>query len=51
MGIPPTGKSMKCTGITNLKFHDGNCVERWNQVDLLGMLHQLGAIPENGSSF
>ncbi|MDQ5870093.1 MAG: ester cyclase [Thermoproteota archaeon] len=27
MGIPPTSKSMKCTGITNLKFHDGKCVE------------------------
>jgi predicted ester cyclase len=28
MGIPPTGKSMKFTGITILKFQDGKCIER-----------------------
>jgi steroid delta-isomerase-like uncharacterized protein len=46
MGIPATGKFIKVTGITILKFFAGKCTERWNQADFLGMLQQLGAIPE-----
>lgn len=45
MGIPPTGKGVKVSGITILRFSDGKCIERWNQVDMLGWLQQLGAIP------
>jgi steroid delta-isomerase-like uncharacterized protein len=46
MGIPATDKFIKFTGITILKFLAGKCTEKWNQADLLGMLQQLGAIPE-----
>jgi steroid delta-isomerase-like uncharacterized protein len=46
MGIPATDKFIKFTGITILKFLAGKCTERWNQADFLGMLQQLGAIPE-----
>jgi steroid delta-isomerase-like uncharacterized protein len=49
MGIPETGKVIKFTGITILKFVAGKCTERWNQADFLGMLQQLGAIPEKTS--
>ena len=46
MGISATDKFIKFTGITILKFIAGKCTERWNQADFLGMLQQLGAIPE-----
>ena len=49
MGIPATDKFIKFTGITILKFIAGKCTERWNQADFLGMLQQLGAIPEKSS--
>ena len=49
MGIPATDKFIKFTGITILKFVAGKCTERWNQADFLGMLQQLGAIPEKTS--
>ncbi|MCK6627049.1 MAG: ester cyclase [Anaerolineae bacterium] len=45
MGIPPTGKGVKVSGITILRFSDGKCIERWNQADMMGWLQQLGAIP------
>ena len=49
MGIPATDKFIKFTGVTILKFLAGKCTERWNQADFLGMLQQLGAIPEKTS--
>jgi steroid delta-isomerase-like uncharacterized protein len=49
MEIPATDKFIKFTGITILKFIAGKCTERWNQADFLGMLQQLGAIPEKTS--
>jgi steroid delta-isomerase-like uncharacterized protein len=49
MGIPATDKFIKFTGITILKFLAGKCTERWNQADFLGMLQQLGTIPEKTS--
>jgi predicted ester cyclase len=49
IGIPATDKFIKFTGITILKFLAGKCTERWNQADFLGMLQQLGAIPEKTS--
>ncbi len=45
MDLPPTGKTVHVSGITILRFASGKCVERWNQVDMLGWLQQLGAIP------
>jgi predicted ester cyclase len=45
MGIPPTRKQIEVFGITIIRFAGGKWVERWNQVDMLGWLQQLGAIP------
>ena len=44
-GVAPTGKSVTVTGQTILRFADGKCAERWNAVDMLGLLQQLGAVP------
>jgi predicted ester cyclase len=48
MDIPPTGKEIRMSGITILRFEGDTCVERWTEADFLGMLQQLGAIPPPG---
>jgi len=45
-GMPPTNKPMTITGIDIIRFQDNKCVERWGDFDQLGMMQQLGAIPE-----
>ena len=45
-GIAPTGKQATVTGITVFRFEGGLVVEDWSTWDTLGMLVQLGAIPE-----
>ncbi|MDQ5823563.1 MAG: ester cyclase [Chloroflexota bacterium] len=47
-GIPPTGKQISVGVIEILHFADGKVVERWGQVDNMGMLQQLGVIPAPG---
>jgi steroid delta-isomerase-like uncharacterized protein len=48
MGIPPTGKQVKITGISILRIVGGKIVEEWGEMDMLGMLQQLGVIPARG---
>jgi steroid delta-isomerase-like uncharacterized protein len=45
-GIPPTGNSGVVTGITINRFSNGKAVEGWTNLDELGLLQQLGVIPE-----
>lgn len=45
MGNPPTNKQLSFTGITTVRFRDGLIVERWANVDELGLLQQLGVVP------
>jgi steroid delta-isomerase-like uncharacterized protein len=45
MGIAPTGKSIRVTGMGMDRVRDGKIVESWGNYDTLGMLQQLGAIP------
>lgn len=44
-GIPPTGKTVVITGIDIHRLQDGKMAEHWHNVDELGMLQQIGAIP------
>lgn len=46
MGIPSTNKKVTFTGNTILRFSKGKCVERWGNVDQLGLMQQLGVIPK-----
>ena len=46
MNIPPTGKQVTLKGIDVLRIEGGKIVERWGEFDALGMLHQLGVIPQ-----
>jgi steroid delta-isomerase-like uncharacterized protein len=43
-GIPPTGKRITVTGIWIERIADGRIVERWGEVDMLGVMQQLGVI-------
>ena len=45
MGIPPTGKSVSIGVIDIIRMADGKVVEHWGQMDSMGMIQQLGAIP------
>ena len=45
-GMPPTGKQVQMGGIDIDRFADGKVVECWPNADELGMLQQLGALPE-----
>ena len=47
-GIPPSGKKIKIRGMQISKFKDGKMTERWGSSDELGLLKQIGAIPDAG---
>lgn len=50
MGIAPSGKRATLTGIDVSRFEGGRVAEHWEQVDMLGLLQQLGAIPTPGQA-
>jgi predicted ester cyclase len=41
MGMPPTGKLVKVTGITIIRVAADKIVEAWQNWDLLGLLQQI----------
>ena len=43
---PPTGNRFEATGITFEQFSEGKIVEDWTNFDALGLMQQLGLIPE-----
>jgi steroid delta-isomerase-like uncharacterized protein len=46
MGIEPTGAAVEVAGISLNRVTDGRIVETWEVYDTLGMLRQIGAIPD-----
>ena len=45
-GVPATGRTVSFQVIDILRLVDGRGTDHWNVVDQLGLLRQLGAIPE-----
>ena len=45
MGISPTGKRVRLTGMMLMRFEQGRCSECWNEVNFLALLQQTGIIP------
>ena len=45
LGIPATGKQVTLTGLDIYRLNDGRLAEHWDQVDVMGLLQQLGVIP------
>lgn len=46
MGVPPTGKRIVLDGMTVFRVENGQITERWGVLDMLGVMQQLGLIPE-----
>lgn len=49
-GVAPTGKRVEFIGHSIDRVADGKIVECWGEVDMLGVMQQLGAVPEPGQS-
>jgi len=47
-GIAPTGRRVDCSGIVISRIEEGKIAEDWANFDDLGMMRQLGLIPEPG---
>jgi steroid delta-isomerase-like uncharacterized protein len=46
MGVPPSGRPVRISGIDIHRLRDGRMAEHWHVVEELQMLQQLGVIPE-----
>jgi predicted ester cyclase len=47
-GIPPSGKQVHVTSVGLDRVKDGQVVEGWGELDMVGMMQQLGAMPLAG---
>jgi steroid delta-isomerase-like uncharacterized protein len=45
MGVPATGKSINVSYIDMWAAHNGRMIENWVQMDILGLMVQLGVVP------
>ena len=50
MGIPPSGRTVNVSLIDVVRISDGQVVEHWSVGDNLGMMQQLGVIPQPGEN-
>jgi len=50
MGVPATGKAIRVGYLDLWRLEHGQAVENWVQMDLLGLMQQLGAIPAPGQT-
>ena len=44
LGLAPTGKPTRFTGMSFFRVRDGKFVEGWNDFDRLGLFQQIGAV-------
>lgn len=44
-GMPPTGRDVAIQAINIHRVVDGRIVEQWVVTDIVGLMHQLGAMP------
>ena len=51
MGLPPpTGRAVRQDHMHFVRYRDGRAIEHWGVRDDLGMMQQLGVIPEPGQA-
>ena len=50
MGIPPTGKQVTVRYIDMWVVEDDTITENWVEMDMLGLLQQLGVVPTPGQA-
>jgi len=46
MGEEPTGEAVELAAVEINRFEDGLLAETWTQSDMLGLLEQVGALPD-----
>ena len=46
MGVRPTGNKITLSGINIMRVADGKIVEHWVNLDALGLMKQIGAVPQ-----
>ena len=44
LGMAPTGRALKLSGMSALRVRDGKLAEGWNNWDQMGMARQLGVL-------
>ena len=45
MGVPATGKAVNVKYMDMWRLADGQAVENWVRIDMLGLMQQLGVVP------
>jgi predicted ester cyclase len=45
MGLAPTGKQVTLTGISIDQYADGKLINSWVEMNMVGVLQQLGVLP------
>ena len=50
MGMPPTGRAVRQSHMHFVRFRDGKAIEHWGLRDDVGMMRQMGLMPEPGRS-
>jgi predicted ester cyclase len=45
LGVPPTEKRLTFTAMEFYRLSEGKIDEQWVNVDTLGMMQQIGAVP------
>jgi steroid delta-isomerase-like uncharacterized protein len=50
LGVPPTAKKVSFVGVGFLTIRDGKIVEQWSINDTIGLMQQIGAIPDPPSA-
>jgi steroid delta-isomerase-like uncharacterized protein len=48
MGVPASGNRVEFAGMTIDRIEGGKIAEEWDNYDALGLMQQIGAIPEPG---
>jgi steroid delta-isomerase-like uncharacterized protein len=46
MGVEPTGRQVTVSGVTILRYARGKIVQGWDHWDQLGLLAQIGGVPD-----
>jgi steroid delta-isomerase-like uncharacterized protein len=47
MGIPASGKEYTISEMHIFHMRDGKVAEHWRDADMLGMMQQIGALPQS----
>ena len=48
MGVPATGNKISVRGIDISRVAGGKVVEGWSEADMMGLMAQIGALPDSG---